>query len=121
MPRPKRSKVTPSAPVPRVARPTKPVAEAVPEPPAREAVFNDKYDVSDPDEEVVTCARRVKRDSGKGKVVVARGQGSAKRANARDLEREDSLSEPGENRLGKGRDAAEDRSGGAGIDRKSVV
>lgn len=116
MPRPKRSKVTPSAPAPRVARLTKPVAEAVPESPAQEARFNDKYDVSGLDEEVVTSARRVKRDGGKGKVVVARGQGSATRANARDLEREDSLSEPGENRLGKDHDAAEDRSGGAGFE-----
>jgi hypothetical protein len=115
MPRPKRSKVAPSAAAPRVAKSTKSVAETVPEPRAPEAEFNDMYDISDPDEGVVTSARRVRKDNGQGKAAEARGQTEA-RANARNLQREDSLSEPGENTKGMGQFSPENQSAGAGIE-----
>lgn len=64
MPRPKRTKVAPSGPAPRlkkVAKTPPPTVAKAPE------AFDDLYDVSDPEEGVVTSARRVK----KGKEVAA--------------------------------------------------
>ncbi|KUJ19182.1 uncharacterized protein LY89DRAFT_581568 [Mollisia scopiformis] len=69
MPRPKRTKVAPSAPQPRLKKVAKSTARAVPEAP--KAPFDDLYDVSDPEEGVVTNARRVKKNNGKEKATLA--------------------------------------------------
>lgn len=101
MPRPKRTKVAPSAPAPRVrktaAKPTPPVE---PEPQHQKASFSDLYDVSDPEEEVLTSARHVKKSNGKRKAV-ERPRGRARGTNARSTE-DDEIEEAG-NDLGSGR------------------
>lgn len=74
------------------------------------------YDVSDSGGGVVTSARPVKKDNGKGKAIASRGQGNATRANARNLGREESLSEPGENLSGKSHGFPEDQTRGAGFE-----
>ncbi|KAG0647701.1 hypothetical protein D0Z07_6530 [Hyphodiscus hymeniophilus] len=111
MPRPKRSKVAPSIPAPRVTKSMKSAVQPISVPRAPDAGFDDMYDVSDPDEGGVRSARRVKKDNGKGKAAGAR-QGT----NARDLEKEDSLSEPGENFKGKDRISPKTLGGEAGIE-----
>jgi hypothetical protein len=119
MPRPKRSKVAPSAPAARVTKPTKStksIAEPVPEFQAPKAGFNDMYDVSDTDEGVVTSARRVRKDNGKGKVGAARRRGDATRSDEYDLGGEDILSEPGENTKEDGHHLQANRSAGAGLE-----
>lgn len=68
MPRPKRTKVAPSAPAPRVRKPAKSATVAV-NAQAPKAGLNDFSDVSDPDEGVVMNARHVKKNNGKGKAV----------------------------------------------------
>ena len=94
MPRPKRTKVAPSVPAPRVrktaAKPTPPVE---PEPQHPKASFNDLYDVSDPEEEVLTSARHAKKSYGKGKAV-ERPRGRARGMNARSTE-DDEIEEAG--------------------------
>lgn len=69
MPRPKRTKVAPSAPAPRLKQVTKPPVAAVAEAP--KAPFNDLYDVSDPEERAVTGARLVRKSIGKAKAVAS--------------------------------------------------
>ncbi|KAH9219882.1 hypothetical protein DL95DRAFT_330681 [Leptodontidium sp. 2 PMI_412] len=71
MPRPKRTKVAPSAPVPRVKKSAKipPPVAAAPEPP--KATFDDLYDVSDAEDRAPTSARRARRDNGKEKAGAA--------------------------------------------------
>lgn len=68
MPRPKRTKVAPSAPGPRVRQAAK-FTTVKANVRAPENVFNELYDVSDPDEGAATSVRRVKRDNGKGQAV----------------------------------------------------
>ncbi|KAH7348652.1 hypothetical protein BKA65DRAFT_501041 [Rhexocercosporidium sp. MPI-PUGE-AT-0058] len=114
MPRPKRTKVAPSAPAPRVKKSTKisPLVATAPEP--HKAPFDDLYDVSDAEDRATTSPRRVKRDNGKGKAIAAasssRGLGGG--MNSRDsIERDGEILE---NRLGKDRihleDSAEESS-----------
>ena len=68
MPRPKRTKVAPSAPAPRVRKPTKSAtAELMLQAPRDEV--EDLYDISDPDEGAVTSVRHVKRSNGKGRAL----------------------------------------------------
>ncbi|CAL3968703.1 hypothetical protein PZA11_004699 [Diplocarpon coronariae] len=69
MPRPKRTKVAPSAPAPRVRKPTKTAPPAVAAPETTKEPFNDLYDVSDTGEEVKANARRVKKSKAKEKAV----------------------------------------------------
>jgi hypothetical protein len=114
MPRPKRSKVALSAAAPRVAQSTTSIVEH-PSEPALPVESKDMYNVSDPDEAIVTSARRVKRNNGKGKAVAARGQTKATRTNSRDVAREDSLSEAGESRRTETHALAEE-SLGEGLD-----
>jgi hypothetical protein len=66
MPRPKRTKVAPSAPAPRVRKSTKPaiVPKLIAAP---KDGFNDVYDVSDPVEEAIASTRHIKKNGGKGK------------------------------------------------------
>ncbi|PMD19547.1 hypothetical protein NA56DRAFT_628979 [Hyaloscypha hepaticicola] len=73
MPRPKRTKVAPSAPAPRVRSPTKTTKTTVePVPvPVSNTPKNDLYDLSDTDEQVVRSVRHVKEDNGKAKVGAA--------------------------------------------------
>ena len=73
------------------------------------------YDVSDPDEAVVTSARRVKTGNGKGKAPMACGPAEAKRTNAQNFDGEDDLSEPEENDKGKGHIATSNIGGEAEI------
>jgi hypothetical protein len=68
MPRPKRTKVAPSAPAPRVRKAretTTAVNTAVTTPNAQ---FSDLYDVSDPEDREVRTVRHFKKNNGKGKV-----------------------------------------------------
>lgn len=76
MPRPKRTKVAPSAPAPRVRNTAKAIAAVANSTEARRGDFNDLYDVSDPEDGVVTSARRINKNSGKekaGALPVSRG------------------------------------------------
>lgn len=116
MPRPKRSKVAPSAPAPRISKPAKPVAKTLPEPPAVETRFNNMYDINDSDEGVVTSARHVKKDNGIGKAAGALEQPSVTNSNVPDLGSEDSLSEPGEKVADIAHVPPEDHSAEAGIE-----
>ncbi|TVY38940.1 hypothetical protein LSUB1_G003866 [Lachnellula subtilissima] len=69
MPRPKRTKVAPSAPAPRVrkAAPQKTTPAVNTAVSAPKAQFDDLYDVSDPEDRGVRAVRPVKKDNGKGK------------------------------------------------------
>ena len=69
MPRPKRTKVAPSAPAPRVRSPTKTTKTTVePVPvPVSNTPKSDLYDLSDMNEQVVRSVRHVKKDNGKAK------------------------------------------------------
>ena len=74
MPRPKRTKVAPSAPAPRVrnaAKAMKGTAEPRPAPAASNALNNDLYDVSDTEDQAVRSVRHVKKNNGKTKVGAA--------------------------------------------------
>jgi hypothetical protein len=68
MPRPKRTKVAPSAPAPRLKKVAKSPPRAVAKAPE---AFDDLYDVSDPEDSIAASARRVKKSSGKEKVTLA--------------------------------------------------
>lgn len=81
MPRPKRTKVAPSAPVPRVRQSTK---AASPHVAAAKEPFNDLYDVSDAEQGVGPSARRVKKDNDKGKAVASLRRASRTRQSLRD-------------------------------------
>ena len=121
MPRPTRSKVVSSAPAPRVSKLAKQVLETLPDPPAAATatVFNNIYDISDPDEGVVISARVVKKDNGKRVAPGARGargQINAIKSDTRDLLREDSLSKPGEKTAVKGHVPPEEYNVGVGIE-----
>ncbi|TVY81561.1 hypothetical protein LSUE1_G002806 [Lachnellula suecica] len=77
MPRPKRTKVAPSAPAPRVrkAQENTPAITAAAQAP--KAQFDDMYDVSDPEDPEVRTVQHVKKNNGKGKgklVVAPRGR-----------------------------------------------
>lgn len=74
MPRPKRTKVAPSAPAPRVrnaAKAMKGTAEPRPAPAASNALNNDLYDVGDTEDQAVRSVRYVKKNNGKTKVGAA--------------------------------------------------
>ncbi|KAG4436655.1 hypothetical protein IFR05_007870 [Cadophora sp. M221] len=107
MPRPKRTKVAPSAPAPRVKKSAKisPPVTAAAEPP--KATFDDLYDVSDAEDRAPTSARRVKRDNGKEKA----GATSSSRGLGGGLRNPDSIAREGEtleNRSEKDRMPMED-------------
>ncbi|KAH6712215.1 hypothetical protein BKA61DRAFT_81778 [Leptodontidium sp. MPI-SDFR-AT-0119] len=103
MPRPKRTKVAPSAPVPRVKKSAKipPPVAAAPEPP--KATFDDLYDVSDAEDRAPTSARRARRDNGKEKA----GAASSSRGLGRGLSSAGE-GETLENRMEKDRMSLED-------------
>lgn len=89
MPRPKRTKIAPSAPAPRVRNPAKTTKTAVePEPaPVSRASKNDLYDVSDTDDQAVRSVRHVKKTNGKTKVGAAsRSEGRAMGISTRNSE-----------------------------------
>ncbi|TVY41576.1 hypothetical protein LOCC1_G004220 [Lachnellula occidentalis] len=68
MPRPKRTKVAPSAPAPRVRKaPPKTTPAVNTAVDAPKAQFDDLYDVSDPEDRGVGTVRHVKKNNGKGK------------------------------------------------------
>jgi len=67
MPRPKRTKVAPSAPAPRVRKAQETQSAVTPAAPASKAQINDLYDVSDPEESEGRTVRHVKKNHGKGK------------------------------------------------------
>ncbi|CZR61555.1 uncharacterized protein PAC_11452 [Phialocephala subalpina] len=91
MPRPKRTKVAPSAPAPRLkARGTKSPIRAVAEAPK---AFDDLYDVSDPEEGVVTSARLVRKNNGKEKAVASASKKTATE-HANNIERAEEIQEP---------------------------
>lgn len=75
MPRPKRTKVAPSAPAPRIRQPAKSTPTVAAKAPASKLSPDNIYDVSDPDEGAILSARRVKKDNGKGKRKVPTGRG----------------------------------------------
>ncbi|CZT48623.1 uncharacterized protein RSE6_09352 [Rhynchosporium secalis] len=107
MPRPKRTKVAPSAPAPRVKTTTKlaPPVAAAPKLPI--AQFDDLYDVSDEGNGRASSARHVTRDNGKGKAVA----GSSSRGRGGGINSRDSIDrdpETLENRLEQDRIVAED-------------
>lgn len=82
MPRPKRTKVAPSASAPHVrnaAKATKGTAEPQPAPAASYAPNNDLYDVSDTEDQAVRSVRHVKKNNGKTKV------GAASRSGMREM------------------------------------
>lgn len=83
MPRPKRTKVAPSAPAPRLKKVAKSPIRAAKPPQA----FNDLYDVSDPEERVAASLRRAKKNNAKGKVVVATS--SKESGNGDEVERDE--------------------------------
>jgi hypothetical protein len=89
MPRPKRTKVAPSAPAPRIRKPattTKTTSEPAPASVASNVPNNNLYDVSDTDDRVVRSVRYVKKNNGKTKVGAAsRPEGRAIGMNTRDL------------------------------------
>jgi len=85
MPRPKRAKVAPSAPAPRVRKVAKAAALADPTRQAPSEGFNELYDISDPVEETATSARLVKRSNAKGKAVAGDQTNSRVTGNALDL------------------------------------
>ncbi|KAL2064147.1 hypothetical protein VTL71DRAFT_4641 [Oculimacula yallundae] len=105
MPRPKRTKVAPSAPAPRVKKAAKvspPVATAPALP--TKAPFNDLYDVSDPEDRMPASARRVTKDNGKGKA--GAGAGPSSRGRGGDINSRDSMDREAEtlkDRLEQGR------------------
>src|SRR3954447_6799740 len=68
MPRPKRTKVAPSAPAPRIRKPAK-TTTLEGKTAAPKDGSNDMYDVSDPDEGVVASVRHVKKNNGKGRAI----------------------------------------------------
>ncbi|KAG9246956.1 hypothetical protein BJ878DRAFT_241828 [Calycina marina] len=88
MPRPKRSKIAPSvpAPHPRKVLRAAPAADSQTEPEQ-----NDPYDISDPEEGVVVSARRVKRNSGKGRALQIEREVHVEQAVAGAMESEDTL------------------------------
>ncbi|KAJ5054525.1 uncharacterized protein L3040_000796 [Drepanopeziza brunnea f. sp. 'multigermtubi'] len=106
MPRPKRTKVAPSAPAPRVKKTTKAASPALA---VQKEPFNDLYDVSDAEQEVVTSARRVKKDNGKGKEVAA-STPRRSRAGQNSRESESRETETLGNRLGTGRKSSKDQT-----------
>ena len=116
MPRPKRSKVAPSAGPARVARPMKLVAKKVLKGEVREGGFNDMYDVSDPDEDVVPSVRRLGQPRGKGKIAAAPSHNEPKSAPVWNLDREDNLSEPGEITTARELISLKNLPGGAGTE-----
>ncbi|KAK2626041.1 hypothetical protein QTJ16_004303 [Diplocarpon rosae] len=69
MPRPKRTKVAPSAPAPRVRKPTKTAPPIASTPAITKAPFNDLYDVSDNGEEIIESARHARKSKVEGKAV----------------------------------------------------
>ncbi|TVY58775.1 hypothetical protein LCER1_G000551 [Lachnellula cervina] len=73
MPRPKRTKVAPSAPTPRVRKAPKTTTAVKPAVNTPKAQFDDLYDVSDPEDRGVRTVRNVKKNNGKekGKAAVA--------------------------------------------------
>ncbi len=103
MPRPKRTKVAPSAPAPRLKKITKSPIRAVAEAP--KAPFDDLYDVSDQEHGVVTGPRRVRKSNGNEKVALA---SSSKRSGnaAGDNKRAEKMDQQGRNRTeGEAEDA----------------
>jgi hypothetical protein len=66
MPRPKRNKVAPSAPAPRIQKPAKLAVQIPAMSKASKAGYSELYDISDPEEGLVTSVRRVKKNNGKG-------------------------------------------------------
>ncbi|KAI9055416.1 hypothetical protein LZ554_000370 [Drepanopeziza brunnea f. sp. 'monogermtubi'] len=106
MPRPKRTKVAPSAPAPRVKKTTKAASPALA---VQKEPYNDLYDVSDAEQEVVTSARRVKKDNGKGKEVAA---STPRRSRAGQTSRESKSRETETlgNRLETGRKLSKDQT-----------
>jgi len=93
MPRPKRTKVAPSAPAPRVRQPEKTTKIAV-EPqlaPLPKKASDNWYDISDAEDRIVRSVRHVKKDNGKTKVGAAsRPQGRATEMTTRNSEERDS-------------------------------
>ncbi|PBP27023.1 hypothetical protein BUE80_DR002003 [Diplocarpon rosae] len=77
MPRPKRTKVAPSVPAPRVRKPTKTAPPIASTPEITKAPFNDLYDVSDNEEEIVASARHARKGKVKGKAVARSLRGAA--------------------------------------------
>lgn len=90
MPRPKRTKVAPSAPAPRVRTFGKPATTPRGNASLREGL-NDLYDVSDPVEEVITSTRHVRRSNGKGKATALEMQSNAPKASSRNVASKDDL------------------------------
>jgi hypothetical protein len=95
MPRPKRTKVAPSAPAPRVRRAlktTKAIFESEPaEPsPVSNALNNDLYDANDVDDQPLRSVRHVKKNNGKAKVgAVSRSEDRATGMSPRNSEERD--------------------------------
>jgi hypothetical protein len=109
MPRPKRTKVAPSAPATRVRNPVKTATETTVEPepvPTSKAPKNDLYDVSDTDDRAVRTVRHVKKNNGKANIGPAsRLEGRAMGMNTRNSEDKDP--ERAQNVLETGRMASE--------------
>ncbi|KAG4418836.1 hypothetical protein IFR04_008041 [Cadophora malorum] len=92
MPRPKRTKIAPSVPAPRVKKSAKtsPPVAALPIPPR--VPFDDLYDVSDAEDAVAASTRGAKGNKGKGKAVAA----SSSQEIGQGLESRDSVGRDGE-------------------------
>ncbi|KAH7412999.1 hypothetical protein BKA64DRAFT_660063 [Cadophora sp. MPI-SDFR-AT-0126] len=100
MPRPKRTKVAPSVPAPRVKKSVKTASPVAAAPVPSKTLFDDLYDVSDAENAVSISARGVKGNTGQGKAITA----SSSRELGRGLNSRDSVSRNGEtleNRLEK--------------------
>jgi hypothetical protein len=100
MPRPKRRKVVPSAPIPRVRKLVKPAAQVDADAQASKATINGLYDVSDPEEGVVTNVQHMRKTNSKEKVAaLGNRRRGASRVNMRDSEEKEKRSGAVENEL----------------------
>ena len=90
MPRPKRSKVAPHAPGPRVGKAPKASTTVDSQVGTEKEDTRGTYDISDPDEGVVTSTRRVKRSKGKGRSLEIQHESRGVDSRIDDLENLDS-------------------------------
>ena len=100
MPRPKRAKVAPSAPAPRVRKPAKSTAQAAVAAQASKATPERLYDTSDPEEGAITSVRHIGKTNGKeNAATLGSGRRVASQMTIRDSEERHQRNRTTENEL----------------------
>ncbi|KAK0127452.1 hypothetical protein ONS96_006990 [Cadophora gregata f. sp. sojae] len=121
MPRPKRTKVAPSVPAPRLKKSAKISRPVAPTPGPSKAPFDDLYDVSDAEDAAAANARSAKGSNGKGKAVTVTSPRALGLESRDSMAREDGTVETrlGNDRISSGDPAEESKLPDINLDSSS--